>query len=48
MEDDGSHSSTGRGPAWKPYEDATAPAVAATVPDINTDSGAERFTARAS
>ena len=47
MENGGSHSSTA-GPAWKQYGDATAPAVAAAVPDLNTDSGAERFTARAS
>ena len=43
----GSHGS-GPEPAWKLNGDTTAPAVAATVPDINTDSGAERFTARAS
>ena len=43
MEDGGSHSSTARS-AGKPCGDATAPAMAASVPDLNTDSGAERFT----
>src|SRR5213083_2197766 len=32
------------GSAGKQCGDATAPAVAASVPDLNTDSGAERFT----
>src|SRR4029078_13735712 len=32
------------GVAWETLRDATAPAMAASVPDINTDSRAERFT----
>jgi hypothetical protein len=43
MENGGSHSSTA-GSAGKPCGDATAPAMAASAPDLNTDSGAERFT----
>src|SRR2546421_11992125 len=43
MENGGSHSSTA-GSAGKPCGDATAPAMAASAPDLNTDCGAERFT----
>ena len=43
MENDGSHSSTA-GSAGKHCGDATAPAMVASVPNLNTDSGAERFT----
>ena len=43
MENGGSHSSTAVS-AGKHCGDATAPAMAASVPDINTDSRAERFT----
>src|SRR4029078_6502975 len=32
------------GVAWETLRDATAPAMPAPVPDINTDSRAERFT----
>ena len=43
MESGGSHIST-TGSAGKPHGDAAAPAMAASAPDLNTDSGAERFT----
>src|SRR6185437_4996337 len=44
MENGGSHSSMA-GSAGKHCGDATAPAMAASVPNLNTDTGAERFTA---
>ena len=44
IENGGSHSSMA-GSAGKYCGDAAAPAMAASVPNLNTDSGAERFTA---